>query len=146
VRFATSLAVFLLSHSAFAQAWNPTQPVWAQAAKVTCTETSRYGCEIGKQCRSGKGIAKFVFSFDEKRVSFAGSGRGQPIAGQVFTYYEAIKTETMSLLLGDGRLFSFSYRQAPGSQNNEVVGYAIGHNRRGEADDIDTIVFACTKS
>jgi len=146
MRAAAALAGLLVARAASAQDWNPTEPVWAQADKVTCTETGRYGCEIGKQCGSGKGTAKFVFSFDEKRVSFVGTGLGQTIAGQVFTYYEAIKTEAMSLLLADGRLFKFSYRPILGTQSRELVGYAIGHNRRGEADEINIIVFTCVKS
>jgi hypothetical protein len=88
------------------------------------------------------------FNFERDRVAFAATGAGDRIVDKIFKTYPAPgKADTlMSILLADGRLFKFTYRQREGSQEFDVVGLLIGHHRPAGPDVITTTVFDCARS
>jgi hypothetical protein len=145
IRTAAAMALLVQPQATFAQQWDASRPVWDQTKQMTCRETRRYACTLGTQCGSSVGEAMPRFNFDRDRVAFAATGAGDRIVGKVFKTYPGLgKSDTlMSVLLADGRLFKFYYKQREGSEAFDVVGLLIGHNRPTGPDVITTTVFDC---
>ena len=143
-------ALLILATGASAQEWVPTKPVWDQASRVTCKETSRYVCIRAKQCKAITGHANFKIDFSRNRVVLA-DGSGWDIKGRAFKIYprSAPTNPVMSLLLEDGRLFKFIYKPKGPNGPYDLEARMLGHESlvsEIEVSEIEVLEFTCSKS